>query len=221
MFRAPPLPAPRTMDREDLRQWIHASMCAWALAFPWIGKSGAIALGAIAVLFNALVFPRLPVGRAVARDGEARWTGVQWYPTAVLGLVLALPLSLAAGAWGVLAAGDSASNLVWRRLGRSNPLPWNRSKSLAGAVGFVAAAVPVAWGLIAWYHARAPEGLWLSDHLLLIALAGAVVGALVETLPVKADDNLTVAIAAGAAMFIAARVWGEVAWVRVGSLLPR
>src|SRR5262249_46189988 len=123
-------------------------MCAWALLFPWLGKGGAIAFAAAAVAFNALVFPRLPIGRRAVREGDRRWTGIPWYPVAVLGLVLALPLSLAAGAWGVLAAGDSASNLAGRRLGKGNPLPWNRAKSWAGAVAFFAAALPVAWGLL-------------------------------------------------------------------------
>jgi hypothetical protein len=196
------------LAREDLRQLIHAAMCGWALLFPWIGKPGAIALAGAAVLFNAFVFPRLPIGASVVRTGEGRWTGVQWYPLSVLGLVLALPLSLAAGAWGVLAAGDAASNLVGRRLGRSNPLPWNRSKSLAGAAGFVLAALPVAWALMAWCHARTPPG-GSGGPLFRLAAAGAVAGALVETLPVKVDDNLTVAAAAGGAMFAAAQVWAD------------
>ncbi|HKB16717.1 MAG TPA: hypothetical protein VKF62_11675, partial [Planctomycetota bacterium] len=179
------------MPREDLRQLIHAAMCAWALLFPWIGKAGAIALGAVAVLFNAFVFPRLSIGRTVSREGDRRWTGIQWYPTAVLGLVLALPLPIAAGAWGVLGAGDAASNVVGRRLGRRNPLPWNPAKSWAGVAGFFFAAFPVAHLLmsanLAWGDPRS-LGNGEVPALLVAALAGAAGGAIVESLPLRLDD---------------------------------
>lgn len=136
------------MSREVLRQLIHLGMCGWALLFPWIGKGGAVALAAVAVLFNALVFPRLPVGKRIHRETEGKWTGVQWYPLSVLGLVLALPLPLAAGAWGILASGDSVSNLAGRAFG-TRKLPWNPRKSWAGSAAFVLAAAPVALLLLA------------------------------------------------------------------------
>ncbi|MGH7150162.1 MAG: hypothetical protein ACREIU_05675 [Planctomycetota bacterium] len=201
------------MPREDLRQLIHASMCAWALLFPWLGKAGAIALGAVAVLFNVFVFPRLPIGRTVSREGDRRWTGIQWYPVAVLGLVVLLPLPLAAGGWGVLAAGDAASNVVGRRLGRRNPLPWNPGKSWAGVAGFLVAAFPVAYVLmsanLAWGDPRYLDN-WehVFPALVVAAFAGAAGGALVESLPLRLDDNLTVAAAAGATLYAASHAAG-------------
>ncbi len=185
-------------------------MCAWALLFPWIGKGGAIALGAVAVLFNAFLLPRLPVGKRVAREGDRRWTGVQWYPVAVLALVLALPLHLAAGAWGVLAAGDAASNLVGRRWGKAK-LPWNPRKSWAGTIAFAVAAGPASYALTAWWfgHSR-PDALL--DHAVPVMVFGsaaaAILGAIVETIPTRIDDNLTVAAGAGAAHAIVAGCFG-------------
>lgn len=178
-------------------------MCAWALSFPWIGKWGAIALGIVAVLFNALLFPRLAIGRRVAREEDGRWTGVQWYPVAVLGLVIALPLPLAAGAWGILGAGDAASNLVGRRLGTAR-LPWNCGKSWAGTAAFLLAAAPVAFLLMRWNDGAWPGGEPGFPALATAALAGAAAGAAVETIPWRIDDNLTVAASAGIAIFFAA-----------------
>ncbi len=185
-------------------------MCGWTLLFPWIGKAGAIALGAVAVLFNALVLPRLPIGKSVSREGDRRWTGIQWYPVAVLGLVVLLPLPLAAGGWGVLAAGDAASNVVGRRWGRAK-LPWNPRKSWAGTIAFALAAAPASCALMGWWYAHTRPDATFEDAapvMILGSAAAAILGALVETIPSKIDDNLTVAAGAGAAHAIVAGCLG-------------
>jgi dolichol kinase len=189
------------MKREILRQLVHFGMCGWALLFPWTGKAGAVALAALAVVFNAFVLPRLPFGRRMRRESEGTWTGVQWYPLSVLGLVLVLPLPLAAGAWGILASGDAASNLAGRTFGRRK-LPWNRDKSWIGSAAFVLAAAPVALFLVGWNLGS--EGGEALAPWVLPAILASLAAAAVESLPLPLDDNLTVAIAAGAALGIAA-----------------
>lgn len=189
------------MRHEVLRQLIHLGMCGWALVLPWTGKGGAVALAAAAVLFNALVLPRLPFGKEMRREREGAWTGVQWYPLSVLGLILALPLPLAAAGWGILASGDAASNLAGRAFGRRK-LPWNASKSWVGSAVFVLAAVPVAYALATW-NLRWGGDESVESLFLAVVLASGV-AALAESLPLPLDDNLSVALASGLTLGLAA-----------------
>ncbi len=181
---------------EDRRQFVHLAITGLALALRFLTPREAAVCAAAGIVLNWLVLPRL--GWGLQRAGGPVVDGVRTYPVAVLGLVLALPLPLAAAAWGVLGVGDAASNLAGRRWGRP-PLLGRSDRSLLGSLAFVACGTPAALGLWVFVGAAAPDG-----RMALAACAAAVAGAGAEFTPraLRLDDNVPIAAAAGLALHL-------------------
>lgn len=191
------------MNREDFRQLVHGGCTVFALALRWTDRTGAMLLAGAAVLFVWVAMPLAGWDRAFRRDATGhvrpRTDGVKVYPVAVLGLVALLPLPLAAAAWGVLGVGDAASNMLGRRLGRP-PFLRRDDRSLAGSLAFVATGGAAATLLLAFVAAAPIDG-----RSALACFGAALAGAVAELLtPRRIDDNLPVAAAAGAAMWLLA-----------------
>jgi len=82
------------------------------------------------------------------------------------------------------------------------PLPWNRDKTVAGTVAFVVCG-GLAGVALAWWTRPAvatPPSMIFTIAAPLVAAAAA---ALVETLPVRLDDNISVPATAGAVLWLA------------------
>ena len=211
--------------REDRRQIVHLAMTGFAVALRWLSPGQAAACAGVAVVLNWVVLPalaaqpgdppepaRCPTKSSSAsghsaearhplrRVGEPFVDGVRMYPIAVLGLVLLLPLPLAAAAWGVLGVGDAVSNLAGRRWGRPGFLG-RPDRSLVGSLAFVVTAAPAAMLLMAVVGPDTPPSP-------LLALCAALAGAAAEFTPRSRwlDDNLPIAAAAGAALFLLAPI---------------
>jgi uncharacterized protein (TIGR00297 family) len=195
-------PRAKPEHSETARQIVHMAMGGFAMLLRWIAWWQAIALASFALLFNLLVLPR--IGGAIYRPGdrERGLHGILFYPLAVLLLLVAFPrrLDIAGAAWGILAIGDGIATLVGRAVGGPT-WPWNREKTLSGstafAVGGAAAGVFLAW----WCRpavVHTPPLLFA----LVAPVVAALVAALVETIPVRLDDNLSVAAAAGGTLWL-------------------
>jgi glycerol-3-phosphate acyltransferase PlsY len=91
-----------------------------------------------------------------------------------------------------LAAGDPMAALVGGRAHRGRLF----GKSMAGSTAFVIAASGA--GIMATLHSAIPLAWWL--------VPGVVVAAVAELLPLRLDDNVTVPLAAGAALHLMALV---------------
>lgn len=210
---------------ETARKWLHLAPGALAFTLPFIGAGGGLILCAGLVLFNYRVLPSFG-GRRLWRpaeraDGEA-WA-ILFYPLALLILALAAGrrLEVLAGAWGMLAFGDAAATLVGRRWGRRG-LPWNRAKSWVGSGAFLVAAWSSAVVLVRW----AAPGRYELATVLWAATLAALVGALAESLPWALDDNLSVTLLGGAALFAGLEVlplagaWGaERPWAALSAVV--
>jgi uncharacterized protein (TIGR00297 family) len=178
---------------ETPRQLVHIGVGAIALSLKFLTWPQAAAMAIAAVLFNLFVLPH--VTHRVFRPGDLDrpWvSGIVIYPLAVLALILAFRerLDLAAAAWVILAAGDGMATLVGASV-RSPRLPWNPDKSFAGLVAFVLAASAASVGVLVWMTggtSPTPVG-W--------AVAASMVAGLVETIPIRLDDNVSVPLAAG------------------------
>jgi phytol kinase len=114
----------------------------------------------------------------------------------------------------VLAFGDGSATLGGM-LFRGRQIPWNPRKTLVGTACFILVATPMA-ALVYWGQAHdAYEAVGLPRVSVGMALAGAfaaaVAGALVETLPVRTNDNIRVG--ATAALVLALFQWLAVGWV--------
>jgi uncharacterized protein (TIGR00297 family) len=195
---------------ETKRQVVHITMVGWAFLLRLLTWPQAAALAVTALLFNALVLPRAG-GRAIFRPDDMRSgvpAGILYYPLSVLLLILCFRtrLDIAAAAWAILAVGDGMATLVGRRFGRER-LPWNREKTWAGTAAF--ASTGGAGGvLLCWW--TQPNVVPPAPTMFIVAapVAAAIVAALVETIPVRLDDNLSVPFAAGATLWTLSLVDG-------------
>jgi uncharacterized protein (TIGR00297 family) len=214
---------------EHARQWIHIGSGLFALLLRWLTGWQAATLAATALVFNLLLLPRIGGTRLYRPVDHARGfpLGILLYPLSVLLLTISFParLDLVAAAWGILAFGDGAATLVGRRMQEktaknakgaekrllsagsaisavfSGRLPWNADKSVAGTLAFIvfggAAGVALAWWVRPAASPTAPI-VWT----VAAPLAAALLAALVETLPVRLDDNISVPATAAAALWI-------------------
>jgi uncharacterized protein (TIGR00297 family) len=187
-----------TATRTELaRKGVHVAMGGFALLLRWLDWKQAAAAAVVALLFNLFVLPRAGGGHLLREADLARGypLGILLYPVVVLLLVLAFRerLPLAAAGWAYLAFGDGAATLVGRTFGRAR-LPWNGRKSWAGLVAYAVFGGAGAVLLFGFVSRLAPAS-WETAAL----LAGAVIGAVVETLPSELDDNLVAPLVASAA----------------------
>jgi uncharacterized protein (TIGR00297 family) len=190
---------------ETRRQIVHVTMVAWAFLLRFITWPQAAALALTALLFNAFVLPRIG-GHAIFRPDDVRRgvpAGILFYPLAVLLLILVFRsrLDIVAAAWAILALGDGAATLVGRSIGRT-PIPWNRDKTWEGTTAFVLCASVGAVFLCWWTqpNIQTPQSPWFVFGA---PVAASIAAALVETIPVRLDDNLSVPFAAGVTLWIA------------------
>lgn len=108
--------------------------------------------------------------------------------------VLLLPKIIAINAFAILIISDTTSALVGRRFGRHRFF----GKSLEGSTAFFISAVAVV--LVA------PKVSSLSYEYV-IGIIAAAVGTVVEALPIRIDDNLSIPIGIGFTL------WGLYAWL--------
>ncbi len=178
---------------ETRRQILHILAGAPALLLRWLTWEQAALLAGLGVAFNFVVLPR--IAPRVFRGGDlARplTSGIVLYPVAILALILCFKtrLDIVAIAWVILAAGDGFATIVGRNL-RAPALPWNREKSFGGLLAFV--VVGSIAGTVAGFWMRGVFfGAPWSFFLLVAPTVAAGVAGLVETVPIRLNDNLSV-----------------------------
>jgi uncharacterized protein (TIGR00297 family) len=219
------------MHSESARQWVHIGSGLFALLLRVLTPWQASALAASALAFNLLALPRVGGRRLYRPIDRVRGfpLGILLYPLAVLLLTLIFPSrpDITAAAWAILAFGDGAATLVGRaatlnaqaattakrNLSRRVPrresvaflrrnLPWNPDKSIAGTSAFIVFGGIGAVALAAWTRSAVTPAPRLM-FTVAAALAATIVAALVETAPVRLDDNISVPAAAAAVLWLA------------------
>ena len=196
-----------TAYSETRRQIVHIAMAAFALLLPYLTWPQAAGLAGVALVFNAIALGR--VAPAIMRPTDKRGfrAGVLYYPFSILVLILIFRghLQFVAAAWGVMAFGDGFATLVGKLFGGPR-LPWNREKTWSGLVGFMVFGAIGAVALSIWFWMIAPLPAIIGstpswNFKLWAPIAAAIVAGLVETLPIKLDDNISVPATAGAVMW--------------------
>jgi uncharacterized protein (TIGR00297 family) len=215
-----------SIHSERTRQWVHVGSGAFALLLRYLTWWQATALAALALVFNALILPRIGGRRLYRPIDEARGfpLGILLYPLAVMGLILAFAnrLDLAASAWAILALGDGTATLVGRGVA-SPTLPWNREKTAGGTIAFVLFGALGGVALMWWMRPSIVPAPSLT-FVLVAPVVAAVAAAFVETIPIRLDDNVSVPVTAGLVLALAClcswdafhashdRVAGSVPW---------
>jgi uncharacterized protein (TIGR00297 family) len=206
---------------ETRRQALHMAMSAFALLLRFLTWWEAALCAVAAFLFNFLVLPRIG-GHSVFRPGEAARgypLGILFYPLSVLLLILAFPRrpDIVAAAWGIMAFGDGFATTVGSRSAGPR-VPWNPGKTLAGSAAFVVAG-SAAGVALAWWTRSAVSPLPPLAFVLGAPVIAAIVAALVETIPVRLDDNISVPIAAAIVLGGLALV-DQASWLAAWAWLP-
>jgi uncharacterized protein (TIGR00297 family) len=214
----PSSPAATGRTLLSTRKIVHMSMLTFAFLLPFLTWVQAAGCAVLALLFNLFLLPRLQVdlskqpgvaaadlSRSAAGGAEflpypaGTWTGIILYPTSVLLLILLFRhhLYIAAAAWAIMALGDGMASVAGESL-RGPTLPWNQEKRWSGLAGFVGAGTVGAYALTRWVNPLLP-----ADKVLIVSAAAALVGALVETVPIRLDDNVSVPLVSGGFLFCA------------------
>jgi uncharacterized protein (TIGR00297 family) len=200
------------------RKIVHISMLSFALLLPfltWVEAAGA-ALAALA--FNLFILPRLELDlgkqapRAEGESGPVQWTGIVAYPISVLVLILLFGrrMEVVGAVWAIMALGDGFASVAGESL-RGPAVPWNRGKTWSGFGAFIAVGTLGSFALARWIDPSLPE-----LKVLLVCAATATVGAVVETLPIGLDDNISVPLVCGGFMYCALLI----EWSALQSNLP-
>jgi uncharacterized protein (TIGR00297 family) len=178
---------------ETLRKSIHIAFGFAAFGLKLMPWWAAALVAAVAVVGNWLVLHRI-VGTAVSRHERGYDSGIVLYPAVVLLLVLVFrhQLHYAAIGWALLAFGDGVASLAGKAMPIAR-LPWNRDKSWGGFLAFLLAGGAMALAVAWWMDFREPA----------VVLVAALAAAIVESLAVGVDDNLTVPFAAAVALVVA------------------
>jgi uncharacterized protein (TIGR00297 family) len=181
------------------RKVLHVAVGGFAFLLRFLTWPQAAAMAVAAFLFNWQVLPRIG-GRRLWRGAEQEKgypLGILVYPLAVLSLILVFRHALwkAAAVWALLAFGDGMASMLGQAFGGPR-LPWNPRKGWIGFVAFVVFGGAGAAFLMVWTRGEAPSAA-LAPGVMGLALALALTGALVETVPTTLDDNLTVPLVAG------------------------
>lgn len=154
-----------------------------------------VAIGIILPIIVAFRF----YGTIERHADDDRISTVLGYGGPMVPLFLLFPghVELGLAAVGIVAFGDGTATVMGMLYGRAK-LPWNRNKSWIGAASFFVAATLLS-SLIYWIEAspHLPMGLVLTC----IAPAAAIC-ALVETIPGRLNDNLSVSTTAAVMLVV-------------------
>ncbi|MGH9434608.1 MAG: DUF92 domain-containing protein [Terriglobia bacterium] len=182
------------------RRIVHLALVIPAFLLYSITWQETAGLAVVILLFSFLMLPDVSADLAGADlAAESSRATVFLYPVAilVLALVFRRHLAVVAAAWALLALGDVMAGAAGESRGR-HVLPFNHAKTWEGFAAFVAFGWPAAFLLLLWVsNTRA------NSKALLVCLAAAIVGALVESLPIRLNDNITVPLVCGGFVFCA------------------
>lgn len=207
------------------RELIHIGTGVLALLLRWITPREAMVIAGAVLVFNACALPYIAPSlfRPIAGHKHVD-PGMLLYPASVLVLLLLFPdrLDIVAAAWGIMAAGDGMAAIAGRHV-PSARIPWNRRRTVAGSVAFVALGGSAGAFLCWWCIPRImpPPFAWFPFWAPFVA---ALAAAAAETLPIRLDDNISVPAAAVSVLWSASLVNNEMlidTIAHTAAILPR
>jgi uncharacterized protein (TIGR00297 family) len=190
------------------RRILHLSLTIPAFLLCCLNWYQTVGLALLILLLEIVILPGLGIDLAKtnslgknAREPDGR-AGILLYPISLLTLALIFyrHLAVVAAAWGVLGLGDIMAAVAGERWGRRH-LPFNGGKTWAGFLSFIGFGAAGGFVLLLWASAGMPV-----TKALKIGIAAGIVGALVESLPIRLDDNVTVPFVCAGFIFCAALI---------------
>ena len=179
------------------RKAVHAGIGLFALSLRWLDWRLAAVAAVAAVLFNAIVMPR--IGRGLYRDPAARHdAGIVAYPAMVALLILVFSgkhIPIAAAVWAMMAFGDPAASIAGKLVG-GPALPWNRGKTWVGLLSNWAVGGAASVLVFLFVSRRDP-----TPDAVAILVIGAAIYAFLESVRAGIDDNLVGALPTALAVY--------------------
>jgi len=179
----------------EVRPALHAATGLVALLLGVLPRPLALAGAALGMLAGWVVIPCSPLEAKLRRPDEPFFGGLRTYPLAVGGLIVVLPDTLAAVAWGIFAWGDAAASVAGRHV-PSSAVFGHRKATWTGSGAFLTVAALVGWGIGTVVAATGGAPCPSVPRIVAAALAAT----LIDLVPIPPDDNLPHATAAGLAL---------------------
>ncbi|MBI3291080.1 hypothetical protein HYZ76_02240 [Candidatus Falkowbacteria bacterium] len=177
------------MFKEEKRQSIHILFFLGAFLLKYLNKWQAVLLILLILFIIVFLLPELKVRSHVYRLNEKRYSrGAVYYFLILLVLVIIFPLEIVAITWAILALGDGTATLLGQHF-KARELFWNKNKTYVGSLSFVIFASLGAFILIRWMYPEISGGA-----AFLVGLKTALVAAVVESLPLRLNDNISVSL---------------------------
>ena len=184
-----------SMQTDEKRQAVHILLILLAFFLKYLTKLQAAGLLLLLLVIVLVLVPRLKIKHYFYRQHENHYSyGAVLYFLTLLILVLVFPLSVVATAWAVLALGDGTATLIGKNF-KVNELPWNRKKSYFGTLSFIFFGALGAFIMMQWLGIG-------GDRVWSISFKTAIIAALVESLPWRINDNVSVAVASAITLSI-------------------
>src|SRR3989344_1840109 len=172
------------MSNELTRQLVHIILFTPAFLLPVVSRwqLGLILFGLL--ILSLTLVPYSGWKKYLFRDQNKKYSrGAIAYFGILIILTLLFPFRAAAAGWAALSLGDGFATLFGSHLGKTK-LPWNKKRTYVGSLSFFISTFIGAIIILLWLDPIKP--------ILLEAAVAAAAGALVESLPLKIYDNLTV-----------------------------
>ena len=182
---------------EFRRRLFHMSPALLPIARPWIPHPdvwGPILIGVVSTMIITVLMMAILFAEMLKRKGETNWT------QAVLGYVIPVGIALilfpgrselGLMTLQILALGDGSATLGGMMIG-GRRLAWNRRKTVSGLICFaVVGSLAATYSF--WGEAR--PGIPILSAFLICGTSALCAG-LVESLPIKSNDNLRVGMTA-------------------------
>lgn len=182
---------------EFRRRLFHMSPALFPAVLPFLDHPdvwGPLLIGAVATIAVVVIVLSIVLAPFIKRNGETDWRYAVWgYMIPVIAPILLVPSH---PEWGlmtlqILALGDGSATLGGLMLGGKR-LPWNRQKTFAGLFCF---ALMGSLGATLSFWGEAHPGVPFGTALAICATAALCAG-IVESLPVRSNDNFRVGMTA-------------------------
>ena len=184
------------MANETKRQIVHILLFIFAFFLKYLSRWQVAFLLLFFLVFTLILIPNLKLKSHLYRQVEKQYSaGAILYFLVLFILVLIFPLPIVAASWAILALGDGMATLIGKNFW-VKPLPWNREKSYAGTTAFLVFGTVGSVILLQWVLPSVSN-----SFIFFVSLKTVIVAAIVESLPWRVNDNISVPIAAATVMY--------------------
>jgi len=183
------------MHSEERRQAVHILLFLLAFLLKYLTNFQAAGLLLLLLFTVVVLVPKFKIKKYFYRRFEDQYSnGAVLYFFILFVLVLLFDLHIVAASWAILALGDGSATLIGKNL-KVRELPWNKEKSYVGTISFVVFGTLGAWVMLNWMNVG---GLGLLE----ISFKAALIAGIAESLHMKINDNITVAVASAIALSV-------------------